>query len=143
MQNLQRCRLWSPPLYLCGIHNFTKSVFSKGGGFPLCNDLDLIWFLSKLNTPHQLSLFFWARIPRWSYVGHDNLKVELRVFFLIIKSHRHFIFMKITKRTSLNKSGKIHQNVLCVCFHYVLKRNRDNDYVNSENPECLKVWNAL
>ena len=61
-------------MYLCGIHNFNKSVFL------LCNDLDLILFLSELNTPHQLSLFFGARIPRRPYAGHDNLKVELRVF---------------------------------------------------------------
>ena len=55
---------------------------SKGGGFRLCNYLNLIWFLSELNTPHKLSLFFWVRIPRRPYVGplcHDNFKVEKRV----------------------------------------------------------------
>ena len=54
---------------------FQSKRVSKGGGFVLCNDLDLILFLSELNTPHQLSLFFWARILRRPYVGHDNLDV--------------------------------------------------------------------
>ena len=26
-----------------------------------------------------------------------------------------------------------------VGFHYVLKRNIDNDYINRENPDCLIV----
>ena len=42
----------------------TKKRLSKEGGFLLCNDPDLIWFLSELNTPHKLTLFIWARIPR-------------------------------------------------------------------------------
>ena len=41
--------LWYP--------QFKEKRVSKGGGF-LCNDLDLIRFLSELNTPHKLSLFF-------------------------------------------------------------------------------------
>ena len=58
----------------------------------LCKtDQILIWrhtckcTMSELNAPHKLSLFFSARIPRLPYVGHDNLKVELR-FFPIINS---------------------------------------------------------
>ena len=47
-----------------------------------------------------------VRIRRWRYVGHDNLKVELRVF-LNIKSHPHCIFMKTIKRTLLEKSGNM------------------------------------
>ena len=47
---------------------FQQKRVSKGGGCFLCNDLDLIWLLSELNTPHQLSLVFWERIPRQPYV---------------------------------------------------------------------------
>ena len=36
--------------------------------------------MPELNTPRNLQLFFWARILRRSYVGHDNLKVELLAF---------------------------------------------------------------
>ena len=86
---------------------FQQNRVSKGGGFLLCNDLDLIWFLSELNTSHKLSSF-WAWIPRRLHVGHDNLKDELRVF-PIIKSHWHFIFMKFIKRTSLKNLEKFTQ----------------------------------
>ena len=51
---------------------FQYSVVSKGGDFLFCNELDLIWFLSDLNSPHKLSLFFWTRNPLRPYIGHDN-----------------------------------------------------------------------
>ena len=87
-----------------------------------CNDIDLIWFLSELNTPpKQLSLSFWARIPRRSFVGHDNLRVEVRVF-PIKNSHWHLTFMKIIKRTSLKNSPKCLKFLFC-SIHYVLKKH--------------------
>ena len=46
-------------------------------GVLLCNYLDLYWLLTELKTPHTLSMFFWARIPRRPNVGHDNLKVRV------------------------------------------------------------------
>ena len=33
-----------------------------------------------MNTPHNPSLFFLARIPRRPFVGHDNIKVEEQAF---------------------------------------------------------------
>ena len=63
-----------------------------------------------MNTPHQLSLFFWARIPRRLYVGHDKLKVELRVIshykvpltFYIHENHEENIALKIWKNTQMS-----------------------------------------
>ena len=86
---------------LCTFVVFTISIKEcfERGGFILCDDLDLIWFLPELNTPHQLSLFFWARISRQPYVGHDNLKVKLWVYshykvpwtFYIYENHQENI----------------------------------------------------
>ena len=116
----------SPPMYLCCIHNFNKSVFRKRM-FSFNQNIDLIWFLSELNTPHQLSLFLWARITRRPYVGHDNLKVELRGF----PHHKvllNFIFMKIIKehRIKIWKNSPTYLMLLLCSIHRVLKINIDN-----------------
>ena len=79
-------------MILYGIQNFNKDVFGRRSDFlwwPY-HDLNINRVLSELNTPHNLSLFFWARFPRRPYVGHANFTFELRVlFFSIIKSHWH------------------------------------------------------
>ena len=103
-------------MYLCCIHNFNKSLFWKGVHmFSFYQNIDLIWFLSELNTPHQLSLFFRARIPRRPYVGHDNLKVELWVFSNY-KVPLKFIFMKIINEHRFKIWKKNQPNVLCFCY---------------------------
>ena len=110
-------------MFFCAIRNFNKKRVS--------NDLNLIFFLSELNKPHKLLLFFWARIPRRQYVlvGHDNLKVELQVFshykvrltFYIYENHQKNIALNIWKN-SLKRFM-----ILFCSIHYVLKRNIDND----------------
>ena len=77
MNTLKHCKVC-----LCTIVVFSISMSAclKGGDFLLCNDLNIHRLLSELKTIHNLLLFFCARIPRQSYVGHNNLKVELQVF---------------------------------------------------------------
>ena len=54
-------------------------MFWKGGGFSLCNDIDLNLHPSEIYAPQNLSQFI-ARIPRRLYVNYDSIKFELRVF---------------------------------------------------------------
>ena len=70
---------------------------------------------------------------------------KLNYVFYIIKSHWHYIFMKIIKRTWLKNSAKIHTNVVCSCFVIFIKlRKRTLYWVNkSWKPDCLIVWKTL
>ena len=93
----------SSRIYLCGIHNFNKTCL-KGVGLLLCCGLDLNRPLIELNTPHYLSLSFCAPFTPPPPVGCMYVMTTSKLnngIFPIIKSHYHFTFMKIIKRTLL------------------------------------------
>ena len=79
--------------------------------------------VSELNTPHQLSLFFSARIPRRPYVALGNLTVEPRVFphykvpltFYIYENHQENIAQKFWKNSKFLM-------LLFRSIHYVMKK---------------------
>ena len=94
-------------MYICGIHNYNKSVFRKGW-FP---SMWRTWLRSELNT---LSLFFWPRIL--SYVGHGNLKVGLQFFPLWIPIDMLYSWKSSKKRSSKNLEKYTQMSYVCVCL---------------------------
>ena len=107
---LQSYNVWTKSTLLNKIYN--EFVL-----FLLCYDIDLNWLLSELNIPHIL-----FRIPRRSYVGHDNLR--FKCFFPI--TNPIDIYLCKSSRESRSKIGKNSHKFLMLRFfsiHNVLKRN--------------------
>ena len=80
------------------------------------------------------------RIPRRPYVGHDNLKVELRVFShykVLLTFHIHENHQKNVAK-NLEKSHK-YRMLLFASNHNVCKNKIYIEYINHENPDCLNV----